>query len=269
MTFSRTNVVLAVALLITAGLAAGINVDLTRPNYEFLPEMKRSPAYDAFSQNPNFANHRTLQTPVPGTIARGTLPLHFAPTKEDALRAGEQLSNPYADDFALLQIQADVSIAEPTPDAPPAESGLGAENPEHDRGQSEQEARRKAAQKRISDSLSRGREIYRVFCISCHGPTGAGDGPVAKRGFPPPPPLTTGRSAQMKDGQLFHILTYGQGSMPPMAAQLTRDRRWDVINFVRAMQKNAADTTAPATAETPTAEPADSPGSRAGQEEAK
>ena len=46
----------------------------------------------------------------------------------------------------------------------------------------------------------------------------------------------------MKDGQLFHILTYGQGSMAPMAAQLSRDRRWDVINFVRSLQKGVAST---------------------------
>ena len=44
----------------------------------------------------------------------------------------------------------------------------------------------------------------------------------------------------MKDGQLFHILTYGQGSMSSMAAQLSRDRRWDVINFVRSLQQGTA-----------------------------
>ena len=51
--------------------------------------------------------------------------------------------------------------------------------------------------------------------------------------------MLTGKSLQMKDGQLFHILTYGQGSMSPFAAQLSRDSRWDVINFVRDMQQKA------------------------------
>ncbi len=57
----------------------------------------------------------------------------------------------------------------------------------------------------------------------------------------------------MKDGQLFHILTYGQGSMSPMVAQLSRDRRWDVINFVRDMQQKAAKSakSAPITATKP------------------
>ena len=44
---------------------------------------------------------------------------------------------------------------------------------------------------------------------------------------------------QMKDGQLFHIITYGQGSMASYAAQLPPDRRWDVINYVRGLQKKS------------------------------
>ena len=71
---------------------------------------------------------------------------------------------------------------------------------------------------------------------------------------------------QMKDGQLFHILTYGQGSMTSFAAQLTPDGRWDVINYVRRLQQQEApsqasaveaaeaDPTASATPESPTAD---------------
>ena len=43
----------------------------------------------------------------------------------------------------------------------------------------------------------------------------------------------------MKDGQLFHILSYGQGSMAPMAGQLSRADRWHVVNYVRSMQESA------------------------------
>jgi len=46
----------------------------------------------------------------------------------------------------------------------------------------------------------------------------------------------------MQDGQLFHVLTYGQGSMSSFAAQLTTDQRWDAINHVRSMQQRAAAT---------------------------
>jgi mono/diheme cytochrome c family protein len=51
--------------------------------------------------------------------------------------------------------------------------------------------------------------------------------------------LPTGKSVEMKDGQLFHILSYGQGSMPSMAAQLSRADRWDAVNYVRSLQDAA------------------------------
>ncbi len=89
--------------------------------------------------------------------------------------------------------------------------------------------------------LQRGEETYGIFCAICHGTAGLGKGPVTKRGYPPVPSLLTGNSAQMKDGQLFHILTYGQGSMKPYASQITPVDRWRVIAYVRDMQAKAAE----------------------------
>ena len=200
MILSRTNTVLSILLVAVAFMSFAGHVDYTRPNIEVLPDMKYTPAWTAYQPSPVFANGRTLQEPVTGTIARGQMPLHFEATKEDAVRAGEELQNPYYSD-------AD-SDADPT---------------------------------RLEESIQRGGDAYRVFCISCHGASGAGDGPVAKRGFPPPPSLVTGNSKQMKDGQLFHILTYGgQTSMPNFAAQLSPELRWDVVNYIRTMQPDAA-----------------------------
>lgn len=195
MILNRTNIVLTVLLVIVIMLTAASRVDYTQPNIEILPDMKYTPAWAAYSPNPVFANGRTLQAPVAGTIARGQMPLHFEATKEDALRAGEELENPYQQT-----------------DAEPAQ---------------------------LQESILRGGGTYRVFCVSCHGATGAGDGPVPQRGFPPPPSLLTGKSLQMRDGQLFHILTYGQGSMSSFTGQLSPERRWDVINYVRSLQATA------------------------------
>ena len=95
MTFGRLNIFLGLSLAVVAVLIATTGVDHSQPNLEFLPEMKRSPAWTAFEANPNFRNGRTLQAPPAGTIARGELPLYYAATKEDAARAGDELQNPY------------------------------------------------------------------------------------------------------------------------------------------------------------------------------
>jgi cbb3-type cytochrome c oxidase subunit III len=85
--------------------------------------------------------------------------------------------------------------------------------------------------------LERGGVVYANFCQVCHGPTGFGDTPVTQRGFPRTPPLTGERALAMRDGQMFHVLTFGQGNMPAHAAQISRNDRWSVILHVRLLQR--------------------------------
>lgn len=88
-------------------------------------------------------------------------------------------------------------------------------------------------------ALERGGVLFKSFCQPCHGQSGRGDGLVVSRGFPAPPPLDAEHAVSLKDGQLFHILTYGQGNMASYASQLSREDRWKVILFVRSLQKQA------------------------------
>lgn len=90
-----------------------------------------------------------------------------------------------------------------------------------------------------ASAAERGAALFASFCQHCHGAGGLGDGPVALRGFPPPPSLLAPHAVEMKDGQMFHALTYGQGNMPAHAAQLPREDRWIVIAHVRALQARA------------------------------
>lgn len=86
----------------------------------------------------------------------------------------------------------------------------------------------------------RGAFVFANFCQECHGAGGVGNGPVVQRGFPPPPSLLADRARGLKDGQIFHILTYGQNNMPSYASQLSRQDRWNVIAYLRALQAIAS-----------------------------
>lgn len=90
------------------------------------------------------------------------------------------------------------------------------------------------------NSLLRGSRVFTNFCAVCHGADGSGMGPVAQRGFPPPPSLFLPHALQMNDGQMFHVLTYGQNNMPSYASQLGEGDRWNVITYIRSMQAAAA-----------------------------
>ncbi|HWR14138.1 MAG TPA: cytochrome c [Terriglobales bacterium] len=103
-----------------------------------------------------------------------------------------------------------------------------------------------------NNSLQRGAKVFGNYCVVCHGSDGAGMGPVAQRGFPPPPSLLLPHAVQMRDGQMFHVLTYGQNNMPAYASQLTEEDRWNVITHVRSMQNASLKMSA---AQTPPAVP--------------
>jgi mono/diheme cytochrome c family protein len=177
-------------VLVLAGLIAlhwAVLPDASQRNYEFLPDMVESVPRDAQAPVPALADGQALDLrPPDGSIARGYLPLGYAATPEEALRAGAELHSPFAAD--------DV------------------------------------------DALTRGEFIYTNFCTVCHGPSGAGDGPVTRRGVPPPPSLLMPHALEMRDGQMFHVISMGQGNMAAYASQVERLDRWKAIRYVRSLQ---------------------------------
>jgi mono/diheme cytochrome c family protein len=86
----------------------------------------------------------------------------------------------------------------------------------------------------------RGAFVYTNYCQMCHGPRGEGDGVLVQHGIPLPASLVAEKVVQSKDGEMFHVLTYGQRNMSSHAAQLSREDRWKVILHVRSLQQKAA-----------------------------
>jgi mono/diheme cytochrome c family protein len=85
------------------------------------------------------------------------------------------------------------------------------------------------------EMLAHGKFVYENVCITCHGPKGAGDGPVTAL-FPKPPSLMTQKVRDWPDGQLFHRPMRGQNSMPSHARQVDTRDAWSVILYIRQMQ---------------------------------
>lgn len=81
-----------------------------------------------------------------------------------------------------------------------------------------------------------GAAVFQIYCQPCHGPGGKGDGPVAARGFPPPPSLLAPHAMQLTDDQIFEIVTRGQKNMPSYASQIPAQDRRAVIAHVRGLQ---------------------------------
>ena len=95
-------------------------------------------------------------------------------------------------------------------------------------------------------ALERGTVVFERYCVPCHGPKGAGDGLVVEHGFRRPPNLTRAFTRQMKDGQLFHLATFGRGAMPAHGSQIPANDRWKAVLHLRVLQGVTTDQ-APAT----------------------
>jgi mono/diheme cytochrome c family protein len=104
------------------------------------------------------------------------------------------------------------------------------------------------------DVLAHGKFVYENVCITCHGPTGGGDGYVTAL-FPKPPSLMTQRVRDWPDGEVFHRPMRGQGSMPSHARQIDARDAWSVVHYIRQMQAQqpVAPASAPASPATPVA----------------
>jgi mono/diheme cytochrome c family protein len=90
------------------------------------------------------------------------------------------------------------------------------------------------------DSLKNGEALFNVNCAACHGPTGAGDGPVAAPNGPitgvlpigPGSPMGFNLAAVLTDGHIYTTISLGRGRMPNYR-RISPDGRWDVVNYLR------------------------------------
>ena len=89
------------------------------------------------------------------------------------------------------------------------------------------------------DVLARGKLIFTTFCIGCHGVRGKGDGQLYSSGLYPlkPKDISSALIAKLKDGNIYHTVTLGFGSMMPHGAQIRPEDRWKLVLYVRVLQK--------------------------------
>jgi mono/diheme cytochrome c family protein len=89
-----------------------------------------------------------------------------------------------------------------------------------------------------SASLHRGRIEFQINCAPCHGRAGKGDGEATKLGMVPMP-LVSDRAKNFTDGYIWGMIRNGRGLMPSYN-RIEEMGRWDVVNYIRAVQGKVA-----------------------------
>lgn len=205
-------------------LLAACAGDPDSPGIEYMPDMYRSPAVEAY-------------------VDYGQDPFYFADSVVKRQRTTQSVRRPPAGTvpFAADAAKAGFNFPYPYPNSPEGYERAGAEL--------------KSPIPLTQATVDHGKVIYEKFCQHCHGVKGQGDGNVVTKGNYPVPPAYDG--AQLKDlpeGKIFHSLMYGKNvAMGSHAGQLSREERWLVTHYVQYLQAGGrlpgagADTTATAT----------------------
>lgn len=86
--------------------------------------------------------------------------------------------------------------------------------------------------------LKTGTKYYTIHCAICHGANGQGgeQASVAETMSLKPPAMTSDKIKGWTDGQIYHVITAGQGMMGPYAAHIPQKYRWQVVNYIRHLQ---------------------------------
>jgi hypothetical protein len=82
----------------------------------------------------------------------------------------------------------------------------------------------------IERNSGKGKELFEIYCISCHGAAGNGKGKLVERekflGVP------SYKDRNITEGSIFHVETYGLNAMGSHANQLSAHERWLVADYV-------------------------------------
>ncbi len=112
------------------------------------------------------------------------------------------------------------------------------------------EAERQRAMKEITKSpieptaksLNKGKELYRIYCAICHGDKGNGEGFLVRENggtYPAMPTnLLSEEMIKSGDGRYYYSIMKGRNMMEPFNDKLSYVERWQVIQYIRALQKN-------------------------------
>jgi len=152
---------------------------------------------------------RAIQRSILSATAAATMTLF-------AFGCGEPAETPAAPKAAAPVAEAPEEIEAETPDAAPAVA--------------------------IEADAVAGKADYAMFCASCHGPTGGGDGAVAQALEPKPAKHSDGNYMNpLKDEYLFKVTKLGGASvgksplMAPMGGMLSDQQIHNVVAFMRTL----------------------------------
>ena len=86
-------------------------------------------------------------------------------------------------------------------------------------------------------TLAQGEDLFSLYCASCHGDSGYGDGAAGGALGQKPANFHDTLVTKQSDGALFWKLSTGKGNMPPFKDVFSDEQRWQLIAYLRQLGK--------------------------------
>jgi mono/diheme cytochrome c family protein len=91
------------------------------------------------------------------------------------------------------------------------------------------------------EGLAAAEKLFKDNCVMCHGEKGQGDGESAKTLNRKPANFTDKAMMSAEtDGALFWKMSEGRSPMPSWEDSFSDTQRWQLVNYLRQLNKNAA-----------------------------
>mgnify|MGYP000324083558 CR=1 FL=1 len=84
------------------------------------------------------------------------------------------------------------------------------------------------------ENLANGKAMYTIYCTSCHGSKGDGNGYLSQAekflGIP------NYKDRDLTEGSIYHVLMHGKNLMGSHSSQLTYKERWQIVQYVEVLR---------------------------------
>lgn len=88
------------------------------------------------------------------------------------------------------------------------------------------------------ETMAIGKSQYAMYCQSCHGKEGYGDGPKAKEMKTKVGDFSSEEFQKQTDGALFYKITKGREDMPAFDKKIPdAEDRWLIVNYIRKLNQ--------------------------------
>ena len=82
------------------------------------------------------------------------------------------------------------------------------------------------------ENLTKGKELYNIYCAVCHGAQGDGQGILVQREKILGIPSYDDQGRAITEGSVYHVMYFGLNAMGSYASQTSIEERWQIDHYV-------------------------------------